>query len=54
MTQSGHCDNLRTGNAAVTWLDFGWCVVELGRFLTGNRKAAALSQIRKVTRKETQ
>jgi cation:H+ antiporter len=37
-------------HAAVTWIDFGWCGVELLRFLTGNRKAAALSHFRGVTR----
>ena len=35
-------------HAAVTWIDFGWCAVELLRFLTGNRKAAALIHFRKV------
>ena len=35
-------------HAAVTWIDFGWCAVELLRFFTGNRKAAALSQVREV------
>jgi cation:H+ antiporter len=32
----------------VTWIDFGWCAVELLRFLTGNRKAAALRHFREV------
>jgi cation:H+ antiporter len=35
-------------HAAVTWIDFGWCAVELLRFLTGNRKAAALIHFRGV------
>lgn len=37
-------------HAAVTWIDFGWCVAELLRFLTGNRKAAALRHFREVLR----
>ncbi len=35
-------------HAAITWIDFGWCAVELLRFLTGNRKAAALTHFREV------
>jgi cation:H+ antiporter len=35
-------------HAAITWIDFGWCAVELLRFLTGNRKAAALVHFREV------
>jgi len=35
-------------HAAVMWLDFGWCAVELLRFLTGNRKVAALIHFREV------
>lgn len=35
-------------HATVTWIDFGWCAVELLRFLTGNRKAAALNHFREV------
>ncbi len=35
-------------HAAVTWLDFGWCAVELLRFLAGNRKAAAFRHFREV------
>jgi cation:H+ antiporter len=37
-------------HAAVTWLDFGWCAVELLRFLTGHRKAAALRHFREVSK----
>jgi hypothetical protein len=37
-------------HAAVTWLGFGWCAVELLLFLTGNRKAAALRHFREVLR----
>jgi len=37
-------------HAAVTWIDFGWCALELVRFLTGNRKAAALRYFREVAK----
>jgi cation:H+ antiporter len=37
-------------HVTVTWIDFGWCGVELLRFLTGNCKAAALRQFREVVK----
>jgi hypothetical protein len=35
-------------HAAVTWLDFAWCVLELIRLIAGNRKATALRHFRQV------
>lgn len=34
--------------AAVTWIDFAWCAVELGRLIAGNRRAIALRHFRDI------